>query len=535
PTTLSLPTENDSVRVVVYIPTEDGGEEIVFDGVLRGRTELDSTPSRYNTPYLISTLLTNTTEEDLICFNVTNSGEPLNDSSEATTFIYRWMVNGEPITNLLLPFTINNATTAIDYSGNNHHGIIHDATWVNSGVIDGAYSFNDNSYISIPYCFKENKVGRITVEVWVKTTENSGVILSFNRSNYFELSIIDKRVRWSTTVNGDIEDLLGDRIVADGNWHLITATYNSDTGEASIYIDGLLDVSQIVHNPGDKLGTQDISNGYIGKKLGVDTSSSGNVTVLLDNFEEDNGWTVENSPNLQGGEWERGIPVSGSDGAPSSDYDGSGKCYLTENKPGDSDVDRGSTYLISPTLDLSSYSDAVIKYAIWYTNNFGLNPNSDYFHVYVSNDSGNSWILIDTIGPETPMPPGWMRYTIHLRDYTNLTNTMKLRFEASDLGRPSTVEAGVDAVEVIGVPSTVNPNFTGEIDELRIYNRVLSGEQIYQNYLCMVKKTVDKNVIVSEETLVGETWKCNVTPANSQENFISVDSNELEIINYGGG
>ncbi len=534
PTAVSLPSENNSIRVMVYVATSDGGEEMVFDGVLRGRTEMEMDSKQYNTPYLISTLLTNTSEEDLICFNVTRNGEPLNESTEATTYIYRWLVNGESITNILYSFAINSSTTIIDYSGNSNHGTAHDTTWIDNGVVDGAYSFNGNSYITIPYCFSRDKIGKLTIEVWVKTTRDSGVILSFNRSNYFELSIVDGCIRWSTTVNGNVKDLMGNRRVSDGYWHLITTTYNSDNGEAAIYVDGILDTSMILHNPGDELGSKSISTGYLGRKLGVD-ETEGNITVFIDNFEVDTGWSVENTPSLKDGEWERGVPVEGSSGAPTTDYDGSGKCYLTDNEPGNSDVDGGSTYLISPTLDLNGFSDAVVRYAIWYTNNLGPNPNSDYFHVYASEDNGSSWVLIDTIGPDTPMPPSWINYTMHLRDYINLTGMVKLRFEASDLGRPSTVEAGVDAVEVIGVPPTVNSTFIGELDELRIYNRVLSKEQVYQDFLCMMNKVVNRSVIVAEETLVGDTWRCTVTPANSQSNLVSVDSNELEIVNYGGG
>ena len=534
PTSRSLSSENESLEIIVYTTTRDGSEEMVFDGILRGKTRESSVADFSSNAYLISSLLTDTTDEDLICFNTTQNGTPIAASFSASTYIYRWMVDNQAITNLLMPFAIDSSTIAEDYSGNLYNGTIYNATWISTGVINGAYSFDGNSSIIIPYCFNEQHIGDFTIEVWVKTVEQSGVILSFNRSNYFELSIINDHVRWSTTVNNVTADITGSSIISDGNWHIITVTYDIDTGGAAIYVDGLLDASEVVHNPGDYLGCSVISYGYLGKMLGS-PQTTGNITVFTDDFETDKGWIVEDSTSLTDGTWERGIPVNSSRGDPPTDYDGSGSCYLTDNANGNSDVDDGITYLISPVINLEGYTSAIVNYAVWYTNNFGSNPNSDYFYVYISDDNGTTWHLANTIGPNTPTPERWINYSFHVEDFVNLTSSVRIRFEASDLGRPSVVEAGVDAVEVIGVLPYVQPMFNGTLDELRIYNRVLSGEQIYQDFLCTQNGDSNRSVIVSEETLVGETWKCIVIPANSNENYSPVNSNQINIINYEGG
>ena len=169
------------------------------------------------------------------------------------------------------------------------------------------------------------------------------------------------------------------------------------------------------------------------------------VDVLIDNFQYNKGWTVNGDAST--GTWQRGYPAGGGDlGDPPSDYDGSGYCYLTGNYDGDSDVDFGATNLVSPAFDLS-YSNAEISYARWYSNNYGYYQEDTLF-VYISNDLGSSWTLVETVGPQYQATGGWYTNSFWVDEYIATTDQMLLRFEASDYGVESIVEAAIDAVTI---------------------------------------------------------------------------------------
>jgi hypothetical protein len=183
------------------------------------------------------------------------------------------------------------------------------------------------------------------------------------------------------------------------------------------------------------------------------------VVVVADDFETDTGWVVSGAAaNAAQGRWERSDPAGdGSRGDPATDFDGSGRCYVTGNGgPGsNTDVDNGSTILTSPVFDALTVDDATLTYARWYDNTgsgTGAAPGADTFKVFISNDNGASYIPLETVGPNTTQSSGgWFEVSFRIADVVTPTSQMRVQFLADDLGSGSVIEAGVDAFRMTGV------------------------------------------------------------------------------------
>ena len=182
------------------------------------------------------------------------------------------------------------------------------------------------------------------------------------------------------------------------------------------------------------------------------TSLDGTDIPFTDNFQTNQGWTATGDAT-EGG-WERGNPQGDGDrGDPLVDGDGSGACYLTENAAGNSDVDSGSVILTSPTMDAVGDGNAItafLNYHRWYSNDVGNAPASDVFVVEISNDDGQTWTELETVGPSgNEVSGGWFFQSFEISNFVTPTDQMRVRFTASDLGDGSVVEAGVDGVEIM--------------------------------------------------------------------------------------
>ena len=161
--------------------------------------------------------------------------------------------------------------------------------------------------------------------------------------------------------------------------------------------------------------------------------------------------------NATTGVWVRVNPV-GTDAQPEDDNTVNGTiAWVTgQGSPGgglgDNDIDGGTTSLVSNQIDLANTQSATISYARWYSNSTGAAPNADVFEVFVSDDDGQTYVLVETVGPSGDgTSGGWIETGFNVGDFVDLTSTIRVKFVASDLGSGSVVEAGIDDVRVFGV------------------------------------------------------------------------------------
>jgi hypothetical protein len=187
------------------------------------------------------------------------------------------------------------------------------------------------------------------------------------------------------------------------------------------------------------------------------------ITIVFeDDFETHKTWTEFGSAS--DGRWQRGVPAGdGSFGDPTSDFDGSGQCYLTGNEAGDSDVDSGTTVLVSPMVDLAG-KYARLSYARWYSNDAGYSPHTDKMNIQISTNGGTNWLTLEAVGPITQASGGWYQRMFWVNDYITPTEGVKIRFIASDLNQESVVEAAIDAVS-IEIFTCWKPYLCGDVDE----------------------------------------------------------------------
>lgn len=172
---------------------------------------------------------------------------------------------------------------AKDESGYGRDGETFGATLTadRKGRPNSAYSFDGkDDYIALDMFYGPgagsvgNSISEITVCAWVKSASSKiQIIASFDRSEYWRFSLIDypdqpstPYVSWNTAQRaGDYDDLGTDKTYADGQWHFICATYDSNTSNTSntknLYVDGQLVDSSVVAAP---FGTGLTRYGFIG-------------------------------------------------------------------------------------------------------------------------------------------------------------------------------------------------------------------------------------------------------------------------------
>ncbi len=191
-------------------------------------------------------------------------------------------------------------------------------------------------------------------------------------------------------------------------------------------------------------------------------------TLASDDFEAANaGWSGGVAGDTAtSGQWVRVDPL-GTDLQPENDHSPIGtRCWVTGQGTNsamvqEADVDGGVTTLRSPAFALAGRTNARIGYWRWYDNQVaGGSPPDDFFDIDVSNDDGSTWVRVEHLGPATAdSRGGWIHHEFRVADFVAPTNTVRVRFQASDLNLDTHVEAGIDDFEVVDLDCTGSSSF----------------------------------------------------------------------------
>ena len=213
----------------------------------------------HTTPILNSTSGTNSTIENLTCYNQSTSD--LN--GDTVINIINWQKNGTSLTSLNLPFEENNSLR--DFSGN--HTLTSTASHHKNGSHDesGYYSFNGSTSLTINSDMAPifGKTG--TVMFWIKTSQ-TGSNTVWQAPGIFgvEQAGGNNDIFWGHINSaGHIGITAGDGSTAyssiainNNTWYHIAMTRNSSSGRVEMYLNGKLD-SNTNSDTGDKTSTFD--------------------------------------------------------------------------------------------------------------------------------------------------------------------------------------------------------------------------------------------------------------------------------------
>lgn len=221
----------------------------------------------------------------------------------------------------------------------------------------------------------------------------------------------------------------------------ITATLAGSLPVAGLYR-AVVDAS-IVSNP---FGTALDGNGdgVPGDDWVRNFSACGTNVVIDDPAESGADWSVVNE-SLSTGAWTvpPEVPIGGGTrNDPPTDFDGSGRCFLTENQPGNTDVDGGPSRLISRAYDASGASDPFVSFAAW-----NVTSGADPLDIDLSDDDGATWTPVDTINGTD----GWEVFAYRISDYVSAAGEVRIRFSITDSGTASVTEAAIDAIKIFDV------------------------------------------------------------------------------------
>lgn len=263
--------------------------------------------------------------------------------------------------------------------------------------------------------------------------------------------------------------------------------------------------------------------GYNSEAISTNSENIGLITAELkkgyaDDFENDLGWATQApTDKAVAGKWERGIPIRTRAAVQgrgqievqpaedhSSKYPFLNRAYLTgitgsQAGAGATDIDSGAVTLTSPIMDLTNLTNPFLSCWLWFSRDGNTQtPPDDTLKLFISNDAGKNWILLDTA---TDSPQKWFLKDFDLRKRLNITSEMMFRIVAADEGKPSLVEAGIDDFAV--TDGSINSVYS-YFDDSTVMVRVLGNPVIRDVVFELKTQEPQQNAVFEIYSLSGE-------------------------------
>ena len=267
------------------------------------------------------------------------------------------------------------------------------------------------------------------------------------------------------------------------------------------------------------------------------TSSATVIEIYLesgiyDDFTFDFGWDTIHTGSKKG--WVRDIPVgvikNGTISNPFSEisWDCGEYAFITGNGSEVSnaeEVNDGEAILFSPVMDLSTYSNPHVNYAVWYFNKFGAVPDDTLF-IYMNN--GTEQVLIDYFDPETTSMGQWLGNSVSLTDKISLTPNMQLIIYLSDYVTSENItEAAFDYFSITDYSVLSSEEEIDSKTDLEVFPNPFNDEIILSQENLMVKIFNFSGQLILESR--NET-KINTTSLNAGLYLVEIKNSNNELL-----
>ena len=431
-----------------------------------------------------------------------------------------------------------NATSTFDSSGYNNHGLISGAILTNEGRFKEGMKFDGvNNNISITHSQSVNLSGNLTISTWInpsQTTVLKDVLRKYDptgiKLNYWILIDATGQVQFYIGGASTANAARSVTLLSPNNWYHITGVYN---GTTNIYINGIYEAiavtslapivnTQNVHIGGGytdtrffngsidevriynrALSASEVAGLYNGTKsnkialfttptLGLlndtpapeITDNTGLVGLwnlngnALDTSGQGNDGTVTGATSTSAGRWSGAYSFDGNDKITTATYNLSHTANWTISA-WFKNICNGNQFIYGhSSYDSYVANDCTVYSLYWNGSNNIWSTNR--------NAVNNSWNNIITVSNGT-----------HFISYMGGTNI------GTSKSYPAQIET---ATFYMGSNKAGTASFNGTIDEVRIYNRSLSAEEVKELYL--------------SKGLVGH-WKMDADQKNSTSTFDS--------------